>query len=232
MIEKSPRYAIYFAPVAHSALSTFGNGVLGRDAERDVDIDVFPQLKQRFPNWRTHVSVAAHYGFHATLKPPFALAPGIKVSAVRQHVAELADSLSPISIGQLKVDSIGRFVALVPVSTPVDLATCAARIVRSLDPLRAPLSEQDRARRRPETLSPQQIEYLDQWGYPYVLDEFRFHMTLTGPLPDGERQEAVQSLRTLYEPFDQSVNIKEICIFAQSHSTAHFTQIERIRLAG
>ncbi len=232
MTDDVPRYAIYFAPTTDTALSAFGRGVLGRDAERYADSNVFPQLTNLFPDWRAHVSAAAHYGFHATLKPPFALAAGVEAPWLLEDVKALAKSLAPVAMGHLKVASMGRFIALVPVSPPVQLGTLAAQIVRSLDPLRAPLTEADRARRRPETLSPRQIAYLDQWGYPYVFDDFRFHMTLTGPLADSERLQAQEILRTVYQPFDQAVDITDVCVFAQATRAARFTLVERIRLGG
>ena len=39
------------------------------------------------------------------------------------------------------------------------------------------------ARRLRSPLSPQQRELLVRYGYPYVHEEFRFHMTLTGRVP-------------------------------------------------
>ncbi len=232
MTHDTSRYAIYFAPTAESALGEFGNGVLGRDAIRDIETAILPGLAKHFTDWRSHTTAAAHYGFHATLKPPFALATGVEASWLLEDVLSLAKSLAPLRIGHMKVSSIGKFIALVPVAPPTQLRNLAAHIVRSLDPLRAPLSEADRARRRPETLTPQQMEYLDQWGYPYVFDEFRFHMTLFGLLSDEKREEAAHVLRALYLPYDQPVVIKDICIFAQLNRTASFKLVERVRLGG
>ncbi len=230
MIEECPRYAIYFASAAESALGLFGTGVLGRDAERDVEADLFPQLKTSFPDWRSHVTTAAHYGFHATLKPPFALAAGVNGPLVREAVAALAKTLSPVVVGHLQVSAIGRFIALVPVAPQVQLETIATRIVCELDPLRVPLSAEDRARRRPERLTVQQVSHLDTWGYPYVLDEFRFHMTLTGQLSDGVRTDAERILRGLYAPFDHAIEIRDVCIFMQANRAARFTLLDRIPL--
>jgi putative phosphonate metabolism protein len=232
MTDSAPRYAIYFAPKANSALDMFGRGVLGRSIDPEMIANVFPQLTAQFPNWHQRVSAAAHYGFHATLKPPFALSAGVEATWMREDVTALAKTLPRVSIGHLRIARMGRFIALVPVASPAQLGTLAAHIVRSLDPLRAPLTEDDRARRKPDTLTPRQLGYLDQWGYPYVFDEFRFHMTLTGPLPDDERSEAARILHTLYEPYDQPVDIRDICIFAQPNRVAPFTLVERIRLAG
>ena len=59
--------------------------------------------------------------------------------------------------------------------------------MKAFNAYRAPLSAADRERRIKAKLSPRQIELMDQWGYPYVLDEYRFHMTLTGALLDNMR---------------------------------------------
>jgi len=55
--------------------------------------------------------------------------------------------------------------------------------VRDLDGFRAPLGEAEIARRRGAGLTPAQEACLRDWGYPYVMDHFRFHITLTGKLP-------------------------------------------------
>jgi hypothetical protein len=214
------------------ALGKFGIGVLERNAEGCAETSIFPNLTDRFPSWRGDVAAASHYGFHATLKAPFALATSVVSTRLGEDVASLATTLSQVSIGHLKVASIGPIIALVPVAASAQLEEFAACIVRTLDPLRAPLTAEDRARRRPETLSPRQIKYLDQWGYPYVFDEFSFHMTLTGPLPDAKRREAESALRGLYQPYDQHVDITDICIFFQPNRAAGFALIDRIRISG
>ena len=54
--------------------------------------------------------------------------------------------------------------------------------MRELDDFRAPPSEPELARRRKANLSATQEALLTQWGYPYVMEEFRFHITLSGRL--------------------------------------------------
>jgi putative phosphonate metabolism protein len=222
MVSRFPRYAVYFAPPADAPLWSFGRGVLGWDAALGAELELLPRLAMRYPNWRATVSPAAHYGFHATLKPPFALRAGGVEERLIDAVATLAMSLEPINIGPLRVTAIGDFIALVPVATPAELNQLAAQIVCALDPLRAPLSEADRHRRRPERLTQRQLLYLDRWGYPYVLDEFRFHMTLTGPIPDSERDEALSILTALYSLRDEPLTISDLCIFTQTAPAARF----------
>src|SRR5205085_4569680 len=93
------------------------------------------------------------------------------------------------------VDSIGGFIAVIPAEPSVELELLAAEATKAFDPFRAPLSPEDRARRKPDKLAPRQRDYLDRWGYPYVFEEFRFHMTLTGRLPAERREPVVTMLR-------------------------------------
>ena len=96
----------------------------------------------------------------------------------------------PVPVIQPVVDSISGFIAVIPAEPSAELELLAAEATKAFDPFRAPLSPEDRARRNPDKLTPRQRDYLDRWGYPYVMEEFRFHMTLTGRLP-AERREAV-----------------------------------------
>lgn len=93
------------------------------------------------------------------------------------------------------VDTISGFIAVIP-AEPVDaLQQLAADCVREFDSFRAALTAEDRARRKPEKLTERQRDYLDRWGYPYVMEEFRFHMTLTGRLDAERRGPILEMLR-------------------------------------
>ncbi|MFM9942667.1 MAG: DUF1045 domain-containing protein [Hyphomicrobiaceae bacterium] len=231
-MDHPPRFAVYFAPDPSSALWAFGCSVLGRDAESDRDTALLPPLTAHLPDWSRKVAAAAHYGFHATLKAPFELATGKDEHSLRDAVATLSRGLTPVALGRLQVATIGRFIALVPAVAPAPLEQLAGQVVTALDAFRAPLSEHDRRRRQPEALTPRQREHLDRWGYPYVLDQFRFHMTLTGPLEDDERGRVLQLLSSLYRPQDGPVTIDQICIFMQCRRDLPFRLAHRLRLGG
>jgi hypothetical protein len=79
-------------------------------------------------------------------------------------------------------------------------------------------------------LSARQLRHLDQWGYPYVFDEFRFHMTLTGTLSEPDRKEALAVLRELYSEADAPVALDSVCILHQPDRFACFTVLERFFL--
>ena len=112
------------------------------------------------------------------------------------------------------------------------LADIERTIVQRLNHLRAPLSPEDRVRRRPEQLSPRQIEYLDRWGYHLVLEEFRFHMTLSGPLAVDLQQHVRDVLRDVFRPALEPTHIDDVCIFRQADRERKFELLSRHPLRG
>lgn len=187
-----PRYAIYFVPGAQSELYRFGASVLGYDVYTGDDI---PFISGAAPDWTEKIREPRTYGFHATLKPPFRLAAGAFTSNLETALDAFVKSRRQVDVGLLEVRALGRFIALVPVAQCSALNELAGACVRHFDCFRAPMNEQERARRLAAPLTKSQITNLDRWGYPYVFDDFQFHMTLTGPLVDADRKETLESLR-------------------------------------
>jgi putative phosphonate metabolism protein len=173
------RYAIYYTPEDGTPLAEFGANWLGWDSARGVarahpdcaDLDV-----------GAITATPRKYGFHGTIKPPFRLATGHSADDLAEALARLCADAGPVTLDGLHLSGLGRFLALVPVGDAAPLAQLAARAVQELDSLRAPPTEAELAKRRGARLSAAQDANLVRWGYPYVLDQFRFHMTLTGPL--------------------------------------------------
>lgn len=187
----APRYAIYFVPAAETALYRFGSAVLGYDAYTGDDVP-FPATAA--PDWPDRIREPRVYGFHATLKPPFRLADGASFAELATAFDAFAKSQSAIDVGPLQVRAIGAFIALMPVAPCPALDALAAACVRHFDCFRAPMNGQERERRLAASLTQRQTHNLERWGYPYVFDDFRFHMTLTGPLADDARARALQWL--------------------------------------
>jgi hypothetical protein len=175
---------------------------------------------------------ARHYGLHATLKPPFRLAEGVGVHQVGRAVAALAAATPGAVVDALVVGTIGRFVALVPAVPSPQVDALAASCVTVLDHLRRPPSPDEVERRRAAGLSARQSELLDTWGYPFVLDEFRFHITLSCNLTDVARPAVVDAAREWFGPLDGAPFVlDELCVFAQPTPGADFAEIARHPLA-
>ena len=173
------RYAIYYLPPP-GPLADFGAAWLGWDAERGL-----PARHPDLPGVDDVTVTPRKYGFHGTLKAPFRLAPGRTQEALEGQVAEVAAACAPAVADGLAPAGLGAFLALVPEGDATGLARVAETFVRGTDAFRAPPRPEELARRRVAGLSDRQEALLVNWGYPYVMDEFRFHMTLTGRLaPD------------------------------------------------
>ncbi|MEO0384909.1 MAG: DUF1045 domain-containing protein [Pseudomonadota bacterium] len=147
------------------------------------------------------------YGFHGTIKPPFRLADGETQASLQEACATLMPTLPAAKVDELVVRPLGGFVAAVPKSPSASLAKLAADVVEKLDGFRAPPSGEELEKRRRAGLLPAQEANLLRWGYPYVMDEFRFHMTLSGKRPVPEAENLAAKLgehfaSVLPKPFD------------------------------
>lgn len=210
------RYAIYYAPPADSALARFAAAWLGRCPE-GYAIGPRPEITE-FAGASLAAAVAepARYGFHGTLKPPFRLAVGADEEALADAAAELSAGLTAFRLPPLRLEAIGRFIALVPGAPSPPLAALADACVTRLDRFRAPLTEGELARRRRARLSARQEALLARWGYPYVLDQFRFHLTLTGPLQPGDQERLMSELAPLVAPFcREPLAVADITLFVE-----------------
>ena len=131
------------------------------------------------------------------------------------------------------VDSISGFIAVIPAEPSAELELLAADATKAFDSFRAPLGPEDRARRNPAALTPRQRDYLDRWGYPYVFEEFRFHMTLTGRLPAERREQVVAMLRSRFAATGIGpLAIDAIALCRQETPDSRFRVISRWPLQG
>ena len=232
--EQQPRYAVYFAPSADSALWREAQDWLGRDCASGA-----PLLQPALDGWSAaEISAVTrsprHYGFHGTLKAPFRLAPGTTLATLRERLGAFAAGETAFHAPPLKVSAIGAFIALTFSAPAPEMQALAAAAVQALDDLRAPLSEAEIARRLQSGLTPRQEALLRRWGYPYVLEEFRFHMTLTGRIEPAERRERLQTqLAALLRPvLAEPVPVREICLYSQADQNQPFLLAERFALGG
>lgn len=228
------RYAIYFAPPPESALAELGAELLGRDPETG-EARPQPRLDGIGPD-RFHAITedARHYGFHATLKAPFPLAEGVSGEALHGAAEAFAAGRAPATGPALALASIGGFLALVPSAAAPGVHALADACVEAFDRFRAPLTAAELERRRRSPLSPAQDRHLERWGYPYVFDEFRFHMTLTARLTDTAEHEQVRAAlaeRTAPVCIDP-LRIDAIAVYEQADRKAPFLVTGRYKLRG
>ena len=214
----TPRYAIYFAPEPGTPLAVFGRSWLGRDHAGDVPESRFaipgvtPRRLSKFTEG------PRHYGMHCTLKPPFRLRDTCTEQGLLATAKLVAKGLAPIEIPPLELDVVGRFIAMTPSTQSVALEQLAATCVRTFEAFRQPLTTEQEKHYQLSRLTVHQEQMLEHWGYPYVMEEFGFHITLTEPLPDDrERNEVMEALREFAAPvLGRPIPLRQICVFRET----------------
>jgi putative phosphonate metabolism protein len=229
----SARYAIYFTPPPDSPLAAFGAGVIGYDCFERSAVP-HRSIEGIDPAVLALATVEPRrYGFHATLMAPFHLADSTDEGALANAFSAFASSRVPIAVGLLRIAAMNRFVVLSPVEPHPAIEGLADACLAAFDPYRAPLNDADRARRVAAGLSPRQAELLERWGYPYVLDEFRFHMTLAGPIPDDARAAFKAGLSRAFNGLSRDhLELGAISLMRQDDQAGRFYVLERMRLSG
>jgi hypothetical protein len=217
------RVAIYFLAEPGSPLATFGDDVLSAR---------WHPTGMSQEHWKACVADPAVYGFHATIKAPFTPVDEAGPSDVVASLANLARTLAPAHLAPLELAAIGPFIALVERERSHELQALADAVVIGLSPLRAPLSEADKVKRRFDTLDQDTRDRLQRWGYPYVFEHFRFHMTLTGALPEAERASTFKALNAAYLGAvpRAPVVIDRLAVLTQPDRSAKFSPLAYVSL--
>ncbi len=204
------RHALYFAP-ASGAFACAAAAWLGWDAVLGAEV-----AQPAIVGLEEATRAPRKYGFHATFKAPFRLATGVCAADLADTGAQVAGRLAPVSLEAVSVARMGGFLALRPEGDERALQALCREIVAQFEPFRAPLTPQEIEKRRPETLTPRQRALLLEVGYPYVFEEFRFHMTLTGALPP----ETLARLQPLAEAYfaphlARPFRVDQLCHFGE-----------------
>ncbi len=206
-MEEFRRYAVYVLP--GGSLADFGRNWLGwaLTTGQPAPQMLVPGLPRPLADL---TASAAPYGLHATIKPPFHLAPGQTLAALQGAVAALATQIAPVRLAGLTLTDLEGFLALTPAGDTTALNALAAAAVRNLDRFRAAAPAAELARRRAVGLTARQEANLIRWGYPYVMQDFAFHLTLTGRLTQPE----AAGIRAILAPLIQPVLPVPYCIAA------------------
>lgn len=219
------RFAIYGIP-PEGALADFGAAWLGWDVQRGRVAE-----QTLLPGLHDITMTPRKYGFHGTLKPPFRLADSHDFEGLARATSRLATSLTPATCEGLDLTALGGFLALTPRGDVAALRDIANACVRELDPFRAPAPESELTRRRKAGLSPRQEALLVEWGYPYVMDEFRFHMTLSGRLPKEELAIWGEAVRRHMPDMPEPFVVDQIALCGERED-GRFELIHRYALSG
>lgn len=227
-METMKRYAVYYAPrpgdFADRAAHWLGWDTVAGKALPHPDLPGLPMLDI--------TAAPRKYGFHGTIRAPFRLADGLTEQEVRAAVDALAGSLQPARCDGLRLESIEGFLALTLDGCESEVLALAAAVVEGTDCLRAPLTAADRLKRHPELLSSRQAALFERWGYPYVMEEFQFHLTLTSRLQPVEKEVVAVTVRHHFAAvMPRPFVIEDLCLFGED-GEGKFHLLHRTALSG
>ena len=189
------RYAIYFVPKGE--LAKFGQAWLGWDCRKGQYISSENAFSEPLADREYFTEKPRKYGLHATLKAPFRLQTTQSEPALRSAFHGFCNHQKPAASGNLTLSEQGGFISLRPQTQSAALFELGKNCLEAFDPFRAPLEQSDLNPRRNARLSPRQNDFLHQWGYPYVLQEFQFHITLSSRLSILQREKIIPALKNL-----------------------------------
>jgi putative phosphonate metabolism protein len=221
------RIGLYFIP-GPGPLRELATNWLGYDIVEGKEIKRPPVLSSLVADIDEMTAIPRRYGLHATIKAPFRLASGCSLDDLKEAVDHLCRTLQPIIIPGLTLAEIDSFFCLAPQDGTGELAWLAGSCLRELDGFRAPLEEEERKRRKAKGLSPRELHLLEQWGYPYVMENFRFHITLTGPIPDPDRRRNLRPIMQSYlaKALEKPLTIDSLCLVCEREPKARFELLQ------
>lgn len=230
--ENAYRYAIYYAPEASSEWWAAGSHWLGRCAltgrklaQTAID-GVAPE------HFHTYTQDPRRYGWHATLKAPFVLAPDESLSSLITALRSIASQHAGFAMPRLQVSTDGGFLALRPTVHHPRIHSTADACVTGLQALAQALTAEDLVRRRQKRLTARQEGYLQAWSYPWVLDEFQFHMSLTGTLRNVPADELTALVSAAQARFDALpvCRFTHLSVFVEPQVGDNFVWIDNVAL--
>lgn len=222
------RHAIYYTPDRDHPLARAAASWLGRDAFAGTALTPPKVSSLSAAEIAFHTAAARRYGFHATIKAPFRLAEGESERSLTDALDAYVRQTPPFQVPQLVIGQIDGFFALLPSGGFTELKSFAASVVETFDRFRAPITEVEIERRNPEKLSAEQFRNLCQWGYPYVFDAFRFHMTLSGRVSGGEAARVRAAIEEIFAPvLCEPLSIDGLALFVEPEAGGPFTILSR-----
>jgi hypothetical protein len=224
------RYAIFYTPQPGTALSAFGRSWFGR-VNDGATLEAFSDSGLSSAFTRLPTAVSRYSGLHAVFKQPFALKSDTTAEALKARLFSFAQRRKPVATGPLTLFRAGRFLVLRPVRPAPALDWLAAQCVTTFDSFAAPMSETDREERGAAHHNDYQRLLLESYGDTNVLNEYRFHITLTGPLDNSHLERVAQALWPMIEEIcADGVTVDALSLFGDPGGRIPLKLIGRHRL--
>ena len=231
------RVAIYFLPKKNSSLENFGKNLLGRDINKKKKISLTRRQKYfinrgftYFDELKDYCEQPAKYGFHATLKAPFRLKRNVKTKNFYDVISHIAAQHSRFKIKGLKIVYSKKFTFITSRKPNKLLINLENDLVKHLDTFRAELNKTEIKKRIPDSLTFKQNKYLKEWGYPFVFDQFKFHMTLMNQNNNKlSNKQKLELEKLIYKISNNVIEFNEISLLGENKND-HFEEIKRFKL--
>lgn len=228
------RYAIFYTPQPGTPLATFGRSWFGR-ANDGATLQAFSETGLTLTSApRTPSSVPRYSGLHAVFKSPFSLRDGMGPDALKARLISFARRRKAVETGPLTLAREGRFLVLRPEKPTPALDWLAAQCVAAFDGFADPRAERRegiKSERQPQQLNDHQRLLLSCFGDPHVLSEYRFSITLTGPLEGPHLERVTQALWPMLEEIcANGVSVDGLSLLGKPDGQAPLRLIGRYRL--
>ena len=231
------RVAIYFLPKKNSSLENFGKNLLGRDINKKKKISLTRRQKYfinrgftYFDELKDYCEQPAKYGFHATLKAPFRLKRNVKTKNFYDVISHIAAQHSRFKIKGLKIVYSKKFTFITSRKPNKLLINLENDLVKHLDTFRAELNKTEIKKRIPDSLTFKQNKYLKEWGYPFVFDQFKFHMTLMNQNNNKlSNKQKLELEKLIYKISNNVIEFNEISLLGENKN-GYFEEIKRFKL--
>lgn len=233
------RCAIYFVPPADDPLQIAAAQWLRRDPYTGARVS-WPVEGLVETDHAFLTAAPRRFGFHGTLKAPFRLAPEYEIGDLQAALDRFCRRLPAVTVPEMRIVPIQNAFALVPAVPMLELNDLAADFVTAFDIYRSPITDLDLARGDIGRFNGQQFDNLRNWGHPNVFDQFRFHMTLTGPIDELERDHVALVLQRHFGDLATApLHIGQVALFVEPepnapffvHSSHQFTTQRRRKIA-
>jgi hypothetical protein len=225
------RYAIYYTPQPGTPLAAFGRSWFGR-ANDGVTLQAFSAAGLTSTAVPKQSSAPSGYaGLHSVFKAPFALRDGVGPDAIKARLISFARRRRPVDTGPLTLARAGRYLVLRPIEPRPALDWLAAQCLAAFDGFARPASRAERDAHQSPHLNDHQRVLLKSFGDPHVLSEYRFHVTLTGPLETAHLERIAQALWPMLEEICATgVAVDGLSLFGEATAGKAMRLIGRYRL--
>ena len=225
------RYAIYYTPQPGTPLAAVGRSWFGR-ANDGVTLQAFSDAGLTGTGVAKPASTPSRYsGLHAVFKSPFYLRDGMGPDALKARLISFARRRKPVETGPLTLARAGRHLVLRPIEPTPALDWLAAQCVAAFDGFAEPSSGVEQDAQQSPHLNDHQRLLLKCFGDPHVLSEYRFSITLTGPLEGPHLERVTQALWPMLEEICASgVSVDGLSLFGEAEGRAPLRLIGRYRL--